>query len=272
MTNELLEACKQRDVESVLKLICQGVNVNVKDQYKDTPLIHLAGSHAMVVKKDLVPAIRALIQAGAKIDAQSSEGITPLYHAVLCYNEPIALVLIELGSNVNVKDRKGVSVLMQAVSINLENVVNALLKEGADTRCRCRAGKEVLSRIGANTSPELVYNLVQFGADVKANHSNGLIKSIMANNWSAARELLVLGAEVNARGNAGNETYLMFLSRWGRKTSETALEQIKFLISVNADLNAKNSSGQTALDIAIEARNYEIVEVLRNAPLRESST
>ncbi|UBF23655.1 ankyrin repeat domain-containing protein [Kovacikia minuta CCNUW1] len=269
MDNELLKACKERDVERVVELVRQGVNVNVKDQYKDTPLIYLAGSHAMVIKEDLVPAIRALIQAGAKVDVRGSEGITPLYHAVLCYNEPVALVLIELGANVNVKDRKGVSVLMQAVSRNLENVINALLEKGVDTHCRCRAGKDVLSRIGADTSPELVRKLIQFGADAKANHSSGLVKAILSNNWDTARELIASGAEVDARGSPGNETYLMFLSRWGRKTSESAVEQIKFLLSVNANPNAKNSLGQTALDIAIEAGNHEIVEVLRDTTSRE---
>jgi uncharacterized protein len=73
--------------EVIRHLIGLGVDVNAKDRRRWTPL-HFAA------RTKSAPVVKLLIEAGAELDAEDDEGITPLRQSILCY--PWNLEVIEL--------------------------------------------------------------------------------------------------------------------------------------------------------------------------------
>jgi ankyrin repeat protein len=271
----LLQACIEKNVADVAQYLRQGANPNCKDKFGNKPLSLLLQCHISAIHNhrfsnldspaDLLPGIEVLLKAGAKIDTRSSEGTTPLYNAIDSCNSVAALQLIEAGANVNSKDRQGKSLLMIAVQKNLEEIVYSLLENGADTLIQCKAGRQVLYDLHIDASVTLVSTLVKYGADPTADNSHCLYKVVRFkaarfNDFALAYNLVTLGAEVDSRSNARNETPLMYLARYGR-TDEDLLEA-KAWIKLGASLKLTNNLNQTAFDIAQECENGNIIRLL----------
>jgi ankyrin repeat protein len=258
----LLKACLERDIEKICALVELGANPNIKDEVGDSPLNLLANSHGLVFSKlDFVPAIKSLLEAGAKIDQKSrSEGLTPLHQAVESCNENIAIFLIEKGANLNAKDRKGKSILMTGLKRGTEGLVIKLLSKGASVDDISKANKHPISYLPYSSSVELIQTLVEYGADPRADDSHCLVHMIECKNWKASRELVRLGANPNANQDINRTTYAMILSEFG--TTEEACQKFKHLASLGADIYLTNHSGQNCLDIATSSNNYLMIECI----------
>ncbi len=80
-------------------LLDRGANLNVRDDYEQTPL-HLATRY----ERDEVA--KALLDRGANLNVQDDFGFTPLHYAARNCNYEIVKVLLELGADANIKDNK----------------------------------------------------------------------------------------------------------------------------------------------------------------------
>ena len=70
----LIEAAKEGDVETLSRLLAEGTPVASADEFKSTALHYAsANNHAACV--------RALLAAGAPVNAQQSAGASPLHWA-----------------------------------------------------------------------------------------------------------------------------------------------------------------------------------------------
>ena len=77
--------------------------------------------------------IRALVEAGANVDARIARTGTPLHEAA--WRNPIAVKpLIECGANVNLLDNDQHSPLNRAADNNQKEAIVALCAAGADPR------------------------------------------------------------------------------------------------------------------------------------------
>lgn len=74
---------------------------------------------------------KALIQAGAAVNARDLDGITPLQWAVVSNNDRVASVLIACGANVHNVDNYQKTALLQAVTANRHVILALLLQNGA---------------------------------------------------------------------------------------------------------------------------------------------
>lgn len=104
-----------------------------------TPLLSLAGS-------GLTDSVRALLDAGAKVDEADNDGITVLSWAAISNRLNIARLLIECGADVNRVDKKGMTPLLYAASIDFGDsaMVELLLKSRARTTARTKEGLTAL--------------------------------------------------------------------------------------------------------------------------------
>lgn len=82
---------------------------------------------------DSLPALKALIEAGADVNCQSIDGWTPLLSAC-CQNNnlPLVKMLIAAGARVEVRDRDGRTPLHQAAQIGDSALVAFLIAQGAE--------------------------------------------------------------------------------------------------------------------------------------------
>jgi len=90
--------------------------------------------------------VRALLDAGAKVDETDSDGITILSWAAIANRVDMARLLIERGADVNHVDKKGMTPLLYAASIDFGEaaMVDLLLKSGARRSARTKEGLTAL--------------------------------------------------------------------------------------------------------------------------------
>ena len=108
--------------------------------FPETPLLQLATTHR-------INSVRALLDAGAKVDETDDDGITVLSWAAIGNRVDMARLLIERGADVNHVDKKGMTPLLYAASIDFGDsaMVDLLLQSGARTSARTKEGLTALA-------------------------------------------------------------------------------------------------------------------------------
>ncbi|KAJ3106046.1 hypothetical protein HDU96_008346 [Phlyctochytrium bullatum] len=187
----LFWACLGVDVEVVRELIDRGANVNHVSFDRSSPL-HSAVSG---IKRDKAAVVKVLLEAGAKIDAQDRDGVTPLHLA--CKHQideellAIATVLLEAGADPNIETMCGLTPLglfplEVAVKISWsrseEEVFELFIAKGADLEaevdgatiwellCACR-------HQNPRQWEELREKFIAKGADLQAKTKSGVTVS-----------------------------------------------------------------------------------------------
>jgi ankyrin repeat protein len=104
-----------------------------------TPLLELAATQRTA-------SVRALLDAGAKVDEADSDGISILGWAAIANRVDMARLLIERGADVNHVDKKGMTSLLYAASIDFGDsaMLDLLLKSGAHANVRTKEGLTAL--------------------------------------------------------------------------------------------------------------------------------
>ena len=90
---------------------------------------------------------KVLLAAGANIDAQASNGMTPLIEAVRRDRTETAKTLIAAGARVDVQDNWGETALSRAAVAGEAEMVSALLDAGADGCARTAPGETMFDRM-----------------------------------------------------------------------------------------------------------------------------
>ena len=120
---DLFLALDHRDLAGVQELIKKGADPNSRNGLEFTPLYIAAASHQP-------QAMKLLIDAGAKIDAESPYG-SPLAFAAASAHVAGAEMLIAKGADVNVARVDGIHPLMMAAYTGAPPMVSLLIKNKA---------------------------------------------------------------------------------------------------------------------------------------------
>ncbi|MBR4984716.1 MAG: ankyrin repeat domain-containing protein [Proteobacteria bacterium] len=129
------------DINIVSYLIKHGANVNNMNHAHVTPLMH----HIQYLSdlNNYEDNIKALLQAGAEVNAKDKNGKTALMYAADSGNDETIKALLQAGAEVNAKDKNGKTALMYAASTGNEDAIEALVKAGADLSASDNKGKTV---------------------------------------------------------------------------------------------------------------------------------
>jgi ankyrin repeat protein len=204
----LMYAAALGSLESMRVLLDAGADPNLGNNFAATPLMWCAGDAAKV---------RLLLAKGAKVDARSKLGRTPLLIAA-AYDgaTEAARLLIEKGADVKARDGGGTSVLEQAAGSNHIGLVRLLLAKGAAVNTADDGGfTPLMSAAGngdRNAAP--VKPLIEHGATVNdrsgdtaagvkngpiaLGHLTALQMAAGQGNYEAVEALVKTGANVNA--------------------------------------------------------------------------
>jgi len=308
-TTALHWAAFRDDANIVKQLLAAGANPNVTNRYGITPLSQAAvngnaaiirallASHAdpnaalpggetpLMTRTGKVDAIKALIEAGAQIEAKDRKGQTALMWAADEGNAPAMQALIDAGADIHARVKSGFTPMLFAAREGKMDAVRVLLKAGVDpnevlvTDVRGggllpKPGDSALILAVENGHFELAMELVKAGANPNDQRSgftplhtltwvrkpnrgddpDGQPPPEGTGNLTSlqfARELVAHGADVNtrlAKGGGGRGKLGMTGATAFLLASKTAdLPLMKLLIELGADPLLPNRDGATPL-------------------------
>ena len=137
ITKALFSASRQGNVPVLKEIFALINNVDVIDERGYTPLIIAAYNNQY-------DAVKALLYAGADINATDGSGNTALMGACFKGYEDVAQLLIANEADVNAMHGNGGTALMFAIMFGRNNMIDLLLDNGADILIKDKRGLSVL--------------------------------------------------------------------------------------------------------------------------------
>jgi ankyrin repeat protein len=257
----LIMAIMNLHFEAAAELIRAGADVDKWDLYGRSPLYMAAdvstlptkgnGAMAVIPSEDAISALdvaRMLLDKGANVNLQLkrrppyrdvpqdrggdtilAQGATSLLRAARAGDAPMVKLLLEHRALVDLPSKEGVTPLMAAAGVEFGTRV---------TRGRNRTTEGVLATMQL---------LLDAGADIEARMVSERRNAVPEGTSQAAAYALVLRSrpsQVPTATAVPDQTALHGAAQRGYT------DVVKFLVAHGADLQAKDASGRTALDLA----------------------
>jgi ankyrin repeat protein len=213
----LHRAADKMNVAMIEVLLANGGDINILDRYRNTPLLSVAFNQDAANES----AILLLLEKGAKIDATTIHGDTPLHKAAFSGNKAAILALLNHGADIHAIDNSGDTPLYDAIWNGNEAAILTLLDHGARVKVINKDGDTPLHR-----------------AAIKPNSIPVTI-------------LLDHGADINATNNKRNTPLHIAVKRGN-------VEVVRLLLNRGAIPDIKNKKGETPADLAAKSTNVEI--------------
>jgi ankyrin repeat protein len=158
----LHDAARDGDLQKVRALIDEGAVIDAQSDRGETPLI-LA---TLAGQKEVV---ELLIEQGAATDGRNEGGFTPLHAAAYSGDAAIAELLIAKGADINDAENKaGVTPLFPAIEEDHEEVAELLITQGADLSSKEKVGYAALTRALFKGNEGMVILLRAHGAECQS--------------------------------------------------------------------------------------------------------
>jgi ankyrin repeat protein len=236
--------------------------------------------------------ISFLIERKANINIKNASGATPLHEAARLGKVNVIQLIVKNGAEIDAQDAKGNSVLhIAAPPQDHQSVIQLFLDNGVNPNLRDDHGDSPLHvLISLNRSPETVRTLLTGDIDISARNIVGqtpLSLAVQENRLALIPLLLSRGADIFAADNAGITPFDYAMRAKGPVldaliTPETAKKKdsagntilhlavrnkgdafiIGKILDQNADINARNREGDTALHIAAQMNLKEAGEYI----------
>lgn len=265
-------ACHKNAAMCVRALLPAGAYLTMKDPYDVLPMVAATANNS-------VRAATALLDLGADPNTTDVHGESVLIKAVYLEYREMCILLIERGADVNRAANDLSTPLTRALFSRRISMIPLLLDAGADVNERKWPRQtEYTPLILACTSLEaedvlpVINQLLDAGADV--NLPDGNATKAPPLYWAIHRgqeviQLLIeRGADVNLGSALTGKTPLMRASENGIDFSAddlvnpTMFGVVRLLIHHNADIDAVDSAGRTALMYACANMDLAMVQLL----------
>ena len=229
----------------VRALLSRGANPNVRDAMGRTSLERISNPQRQFEDQYLAGAIMpqsddadcelALIHAGANVGIDE---------ALICASDPSVMrALLAAGANVNAHTPEGYTPLMLGAQWSDGERVRFLLDHGADVNAGSNQGTVLL--LSSYGGVEAVVNLlIERGADVRRASSDGVTPVMAAasrGHLNIVKILLAHGADIQTRDRNGWTALALAANSRERPT-------VAFLLSRGADLNIHLGDGKSLLE------------------------
>ena len=263
-------------------------NLSMRFGEGETPL-HIAAS------KGSCGFVQYLINRGAQVNAKDGSSSTPLHEAVIAGSTDCAQMLIKAGADVNAQNASGNTALHLVMPLDArETLFDALLSAGADPNLKDIYGEtplHIAARIAM--SREIIEKLVGAGADLNERNKRGMTPLALAIEREQAQQAAIfvsLGADIHAEDFDKGTALTMAVDKGLDMTRAVLVREnvhsrdgagstplhiavakqaspaiIEHVLSLGADVNARDKRGNTALHAAVENNWPQIGELLLGA-------
>ncbi len=214
-------------------------------------------------KKSRIKLLRRLLEAGADVHSADSQGYTPLHDSVYDNEpEPVQL-LLEAGADANAATAQGFTPLHLAALDNADKVAELLLTHGSRVNTAANDGETPLAFAAMTGNADLVRTLLRAGANANTAETDGMTPLLRAAYYGDSAEVLQLLAEAGANLHATTQDSgagaLHYAAPGGREAN------LRALLALGADVNARDKLGATALLRAVAMRQSACVQLLLEA-------
>lgn len=219
----LAKAADKNDLATMRRLLASGTDPNIHDTEqwdRMTPLMHAA-------YRGNVPACKALLSRGAKIELKDDNGFTALTYAAMNQKQSVFDLLLSRGASV--KGVPGERALLYAAGDGEHAMVLRLMKRGVNVNCH-------------DTSGEM-------------EDETPLIKTVVKNDVALAKIMIGHGAKVNLQDALGRTALT-----WAAIGGHDAMAQL--LLDNGATVDSALLNGGTALTLAIRNSRLSMVRLL----------
>lgn len=223
----LLKATQKQNEDVAGLLLANKADVNAKDNSAATPMNIAIGNKETGM-------VKLLLANGADINIYDA--------AKIGVGDKIASLLNTRPDLVSSRDSDGMTPLFYAVINQHKDVVELLLAHNADVNAKDTGNEEPLQYAAENGDKEIVASLLAKGADVNAsvNGHTPLHWAAEYGSTDAAALLIAKGANVNAKDSDGWTPLF-----WAVQNKHQ--DMVELLLANKADVNARDKLGETCL-------------------------
>ncbi|RLV61048.1 ankyrin repeat domain-containing protein [Parashewanella curva] len=287
----LINSCRHGQLHSVQRLITQGVNLNITDQYGGSPLYyalqqgHIELANTLMehgarltadeqkqgveqaffdaIEANRLSSIQAFVRAGANVNAKNNLGNTPLGYAVCCQRPQIVRLLLANGAEVNARNNQTTTPLKYAVNKGDLKIVRLLLRSGANPNIRNQNGVSPLASASRHGHFEIMQLLLKAKADPNTQDASGkspLYYAIQSNNIPALELLTSNGAFCSS-----HREQQAIAPHFIKAIKNYKSDLVEMCIKVGVDVNGVRNQEETPLIIAAGLGSSDVVKQLLDA-------
>ncbi len=216
--------------------------------------------HIAVIKGDLGTA-KYLLEQEATIDAEIDDNITAFWLAVMAGSTSMMRFLANQGCDINQEDRTSSTPLHYCSREGKRKAVQCLLELGADIHAQeLKLNLDTPLGVAAQKGKTSICQmLTEKGSDINYQNVSGctpLHMAAMEGHEAVVKYLLDNGADVDRTEGSGNTALLCAVHRCHPKVWRLLHK------TGGSDINHTTSSGETALHIAANFGNLQLIRYL----------
>jgi uncharacterized protein len=246
LNRTLFSAASKGCLALAQRLITAGASLEARDRRGAMPLAHAARTGSVAV-------VQLFLTAGAAVDARDLTGATALYRAAESERQATVALLLGHGADPNLPGGSEVSPLATAAYRGSDRIAEALLARGARPDALDATGKAPIVYAAARGFESVVRRLLDAGVDATARYGHGLTALM----WAAGHEdgvgaraaidvvdlLIMRGAPLDAADDRSRTALIIAAERGDA-------EVVRELLHHGTERNARDSAGKTARDLA----------------------
>ncbi len=196
---------------------------------------------------------------GFNVNEKSRQGKTALILAASSGHAKAVEALIGLGADVQAQDKNGATALILAATEGHAEVVRVLLNRGANVAAKDHDGGTALLNAVFFGYREAAAELLKYKQGIEAIDLNeAVLIAAGMGHIDILKDMLQNQVNVNVIGR-NNRTPLMAAVKFGR------VDTVRLLVDNGSDPTPKDNDGSTALIVARDAGNKEIIEIVEKA-------
>lgn len=264
---ECNKALKKKNLNATCKPYAQ--NFLIVGKAEDFGYVKNQDDYTNSIYRGKLSKIKRYIAEGYDINATSKDGLSPIFVAAALNDEDFFFFLIEKGANIKQIANDNSTLLMAAIMGENPNIIRYLLKNGLDINTQARQKNTPLHLAFMKFNTYLIELLMQEGADASIKNEKGVSGYDLAKKWKIDLDSLKK-LDINKKKNGCNQVFyaaqkgdigalekLASLKADFKNSCDEGLpllsyssddkKIIKLLLANGVDINAKNSSGETAL-------------------------